>query len=167
MVVPSAGEVVLVPLAPALGAKMRIRHFALLVAPFCCLSISCGISVIAHDEQAAANSAAKFADLAFIRSDYSGARALLAPQLEQATAGDKLAAEVGKMHGGGRPSEVKAIEFEPLRGQRAMNIYLKGKRGDEEFFYRLLMLGDRGAGYKVGGLWRGSGPYPPSARKPL
>ena len=26
---------------------------------------------------------------------------------------------------------------------------------------------NRGAGYKVDGLWRGSGPYPPSARKPL
>ena len=76
--------------------------------------------------------AAKFAELAFVQSDYAGAHALLSPQLEQATAGDKLAAGVGKMHPKGRPSEVKAIEFEPLPGQRAMNIYLKGTQSDEE-----------------------------------
>lgn len=146
---------------------MRIRQFALLVAPICCSSIACGISVIGHDEQAAAKSAAKFADLAFVQSDYAGARALLLPQLEQATAGDKLAADLSKLHPKGHPSEVRAIEFEPLPGQRAMLIYLKGTQDDEEFFYRLLMVGDQGAGYKVGGLWRGSGPYPPSARKAL
>jgi hypothetical protein len=146
---------------------IRIRLLAFLLAPLGSLSISCGFSVIAHDEQAAAKSAAKFADLAFARSDYPGAHALLSPQLQQATADGKLAAEVAKMHPKGRPSEVKAIEFEPLPGQRAMNIYLKGTRSDEEFFYRLLMVGDKAAGYKVGGLWRGNGPYPPSARKPL
>jgi hypothetical protein len=146
---------------------MRMRHFGLLVAIISSLSTSCGVSVILHDEQAAARSAAKFGDLAFVRADYSGARAMLAPPLEQATEGDKLAAEVSKMHPKGRPSEVKAIEFEPLPGQHAMNIYLKGTLGGEEFFYRLIMVGDQGAGYKVAGLWRGSGPYPPSARKPL
>jgi hypothetical protein len=146
---------------------MRIRLLAFLLAPLGSLSISCGMSVIVHDEQAAANSAAKFADLAFVQSDYLGAHALLSPQLEHGTADGKLAAEVGKMHPKGRPSEVKAIEFEPLPGQRAMNIYLKGTRSDEEFFYRLLTVGDKAAGYKVGGLWRGNGPYPPSARRPL
>jgi hypothetical protein len=138
-----------------------------LLAPLACLSISCGVKVISHDAQAAAKSAAKFGDHAFVKADYAGARALLTPQLEQVTAGDKLAIELDKMHPKGRPAEIKAIEYEPLPGQRAMNIYLKGMLGDEEFFYRLLMLGDQGTGYKVGGLWRGSGPYPPSARKPL
>ena len=145
---------------------MRIRQFAVLLVVLCS-SISCGINVIVHDQQAAAKSAAKFADVALVQSDYSVARSMLSPELEQATTGDKLAAEVGKMHPKGRPSDVKAVEFEPLPGQRAMNIFLKGTQGDEEFFYRLLMVGDENAGYKVGGLWRGSGPYPPSARKPL
>jgi hypothetical protein len=50
---------------------IRIRQFALLLAPLCCVSISCGISVIVHDEQAAARSAAKFAELALVQSDYA------------------------------------------------------------------------------------------------
>ena len=146
---------------------MRDRLAVLLLSLACCSLSSCGVHIIVHDEQAAATAAAKFADLAFVRSDYSGARALLSSQMRQALPMDKLASVIAKAHPKARPAEVAATEFEPLPGQQAMNIYLKGARGDEMFFYRLLMVGDKGSGYKVGGVWRGSGPYPPSARKPL
>ena len=88
---------------------------------------SCGVRVLVHDEQAAARTAARFADLAFDRSDYAGARALLSPQMQQALPTDKLAAEVARMHPKARPSEGVATEFEPLPGQQAMGIYLKGR----------------------------------------
>ncbi len=146
------------------GAIMRYRSAALILAFACCSITSCSVNVIAHDERAAAESAAHFAELAFVKSDHAGAHALIASQTYPA---DTLAADVEKMHPKGRPAKVEAIEFEPLPGQRAMNIYLKGTRGDEAYYYRLLMVGDKGSGYKVNGLWRGSGPYPPSARKPL
>jgi hypothetical protein len=123
--------------------------------------------VIVHDEQAAAKEAATFADFAFVRSDFAGAYALLSQQMKAGGTTNWLKAEVAKMHSGTHPSEVAATEFEPLPGQRAMNIYVKGTLQREEFFYRLLMVGDKGSGYKVGGLWRGSGPYPPSGRRPL
>lgn len=146
---------------------MRDRLAVLPLALAGCLLSSCGVRVIVHDEQAAARAAAKFAGLAFVRSDYSGAHAMLSPQMQQALPMDKLAAEVAKMHPKARPSEVVATDFEPLPGQQAMNIYLKAATGDDTFFYRFLMVGDEGSGYRVGGIWRGSGPYPPSARKPL
>jgi hypothetical protein len=146
---------------------MRDRLPSLLLALACCALPSCGVRVIVHDEQAAAKAAAKFADLAFLRSDYAGAYALLSPQMQQAVPMEKLGAEIAKLHPKARPSEVATTEFEPLSGQQAMNIYLKGARDDETFLYRFLMVGDKGAGYLVGGLARGSGPYPPSARKPL
>lgn len=146
---------------------MRLRHCVLLLVPVCCSSVACSINVIVHDEQAAAATAGKFADLAFVKSEYASARALFSPELEQAVSAEKFADTVDTMHPKARPTEVKATEFEPLPGQRAMNIYLKGMRDGEAFYYRLLMVGDKGAGYKVQGLWRGPGPYPPSARKSL
>jgi hypothetical protein len=151
---------------------MRIHPATLLAAFASCSLTSCGVnisrvSIIVHDQQAAAKSAAKFADLAFVRSDYASAQALLAPQVRQGIPIDRLTAEVAKMHPKARPSEVAAMEFEPMPGQPAMNIYLKGTHGDETFFYRLVMVGDKGSGYQVAGFWRGSGPYPPSARRPL
>jgi hypothetical protein len=149
------------------GAIMRFRTVALFVAIDCCLLMSCGVNVIVHDQHAAAKAATKFAELAYIRSDYAAAEALFLPQLQPVVPTDKLTAEVNKMHPKGRPSEVKAMEYEPIPGQRTMSIYLEGNDDGESFFYRLLMAGDRGSGYRVAGLWRGSGPYPRSARKPL
>ncbi len=60
--------------------------------------------------------------------------------MQQALPTDKLAAEVARMHPKARPSEGVATEFEPLPGQQAMGIYLKGARDDETFFYRFLMV---------------------------
>ena len=105
--------------------------------------------------------------MAFVRSNYAGAETMLSSAMQKALPTDKFAGQVVQMHPKGRPSEVAATEFEPIPGQPAMTIYLKGTGGDETFFYRLLMVGDKLSGYRVGGLWRGSGPYPPSARRPL
>ena len=145
---------------------MRVHVAELLLVFFCFLLTACNVNVIVMDQQAAAATATSFADLAFVQSDYATAHTLLAPQGQELPVG-KLADEVSKMHPKNRPTEVRAIEFEPMPGQRSMNIFLKGTRGDEEFFYRFLMVGDKGSGYKVGGLWRGTGPYPPSPRKAL
>jgi hypothetical protein len=148
---------------------VRFRLACLLTAlTLTCFSLaSCGVSVIVHDERAAARTAAKFADLAFVQTDYSDAEALLSSQMQQAVPSDKLTAQITKMHPKGRPADVAATEFEPLPGQRAMNIYLKGSRGESTFYYRFLMVGDKGSGYEVNGFWRGSGPYPPSPRRSL
>ena len=78
-----------------------------------------------------------------------------------------MAELIKKMHPAAMPAEVKAIEYEPQPGQRAMNIYLKGSTGSEMFYYRFYMTGDATAGYEVAGLFRGSGPYPSKMKKPL
>jgi hypothetical protein len=96
------------------GFMMRHLSAAMFLIFACCFSPSCGIRVLVHDEQAAATSATKFADVAFVRSDYAGAHALLSSQMQQSPSTDKLAAEVTKMQPQVRPSEVAATEFEPL-----------------------------------------------------
>lgn len=132
----------------------------------CCILSSC-VRVIEHNQTAAASAAEHFATTAFIKKDYPTAHGLLSPASRESIPLEKLAEQVDKMHPTVFPAEVKAIEYEPMPGQTAMQIYLKGSAEKEEFYYRLVMSGDRHSGYQVSGLWRGSGPYPPSARKPL
>jgi hypothetical protein len=146
---------------------MRGRLAMLLLVLGCGSLASCGVSVIAHDEQAAAKTAAKFADLAIVRSDYPAAHAMLTKPLQETLPSDKLGDEIAKFHPTSRPTKIVAVEFEPIPGQRAMNIYLKGSRGEEAFYYRVRMVGDAGSGYQVDFVGRGSGPYPPSGRRPL
>ena len=134
---------------------MRGRLATFFLALGCGSLASCGVGVIAHDPQAAAKTAAKFADLAIVRSDYPAAHAMLTKPLQETLSADKLADEIAKFHPTSRPSEIAAIEFEPIPGQRAMNIYLKGSRGEEAFYYRIRMLGDAGSGYKVDFVGRG------------
>jgi hypothetical protein len=132
-----------------------------------CATASAQIKIIVHSQEAAAKSAERFARSAFIDKDYAKAHALLAPETRKSVSVEKMAESIKKMHPAAMPAEVKAIEYETQPGQRAMNIYLKGSAGSEMFFYRFYMVGDATSGYEVAGLFRGSGPYPSKAKKPL
>jgi hypothetical protein len=132
-----------------------------------CSMLSSCVRVIEHNQTAAATAAEHFATTAFIKKDYPTAHGLLSPASRETIPLDKLAEQVAKMHPAVFPTDVKAIEYEPIPGQAAMQIYLKGSAEKEEFYYRFVMSGDRHSGYQVSGLWRGSGPPPASARKPL
>lgn len=138
------------------------------LALFFCILIACfSMNVISHDQRSAAAMAEHFAEAAFVKNDISTAHADLSSQMQSAYLAGELTADLSKMHPAGRPTEVAAREYEPLPGQKAMNILLKGTGGNEAFYYRLLMVGTREQGYKVGGFCRGNGPYPPNGRKPL
>jgi hypothetical protein len=148
--------------------RRRLPAAALLVASLpCVLALSCGAQLIVHDEEAAAKVAEHFASVAFVDHDSQNAHGLLSVEARNAVSREQLSDTIAKMHPREFPTRVKAVEFEPMPGQRAMLIYLNGSATDEEFYYRLQVVGDATLGYEVSGLWRGSGPYPPSARRPL
>lgn len=130
-------------------------------------SVPACVTVIAHDEQIAANAATKFAQIAFVDRDGPKAHGLLSPSVAEQLPGDKLSEMIVKMHPKSFPTRVTAVEFEPMPGQKGMLIYLKGTGEGEDFHYRFVMEGDAPSGYRVSGLFRGSGPYPPSNRRPL
>jgi hypothetical protein len=136
------------------------------VAIICCGLASC-VSVIAHDEKAAAKSATEFAQAAFVARDYPKAHGLLAPRSQSDIPLDKLIEAIAKMHPKSFPTKVTAIEFEPIPGKKGMNIFVQGEGEGEEFFYRLVMEGDKTAGYRVTGLLRGNGPNPSTNKRPL
>lgn len=151
---------------PTLALLLYVAVCAPMAA--CCVPLPLGgLNIITHDERAAARVADRFADLAFVQKDNAGAYALLTPELQGELANEALADGMAKMHPAAWPESVAADEFEPMPGQRAMNIYLAGKAGDEAFFYRFVMMGDKGSGYRVGGLFRGNGRPASSNRRPL
>jgi hypothetical protein len=138
-----------------------------IVASFvCCLLTSC-INVVAQDEGAAAKAATQFAQTAFVSRDYERAHELLIRSgINQFTTA-KLSEAIARMHPKTFPTEVLATDFEPIPGQRAMNIYLKGRGEGEDFYYRLVMVGDATSGYRVSGLYRGNRPSPSPNKRPL
>lgn len=150
------------------GPLIKPRSVKIFLAVIVCILVAYfGVNVISHDQRSAAAMAEHFAEAAFVKNDAASASVDLSAEMQRALPAGELTSEISKMHPAGRPTEVAAIEYEPLPGQKAMNIYLKGSGGNEAYFYRLLMVGTKDQGYKVGGFWRGNGPYPPNGRKPL
>lgn len=124
------------------------------------------IRIIHHDEDMAADRALEFAEVGFVQQDYTKAYFLLAENGKMPF--QKFSNVIGQIHPNGFPTAIKAIEYEPMPGQEAMNIFLYGEDSGEKFYYRVVMQGTKEADYKVFAFYRGNGPYPPSKlRQPL
>jgi hypothetical protein len=123
---------------------------------------ACSIRVIDHDQSVAAARAVEFAELAFVQGAAERSHALLADDAKKMTSVAALGDLLRRIHPKARPLSVRATEFEPVPGQKLMNIFLRGENGDELFFYRVTMSGTANTGYRVAGIYRGSGPYPES-----
>jgi hypothetical protein len=123
---------------------------------------ACSIGVIDHDPSIAAARAVEFADLAFVQGAAERSHDLLTDDTKKTTSVAAFGEVLQRMHPKTRPPSVRATEFEPVPGQKMISIFLRGENGDELFFYRLVMSGTASAGYRVAGLFRGSGPYPES-----
>lgn len=124
--------------------------------------MSCTAKVISHDEDMAAKSAIEFSKVALVQHDIQNGYSLLSENAKKRISFEKYSQVFSQMHPSLYPISLTAEEFEPMPGQKGMNIFLYGENGSEKFFYRLTMEGTTGTGYKVSGIYRGSGPYPPS-----
>jgi hypothetical protein len=126
------------------------------------------VNKFAHEPSMAAAQAQKFADTAFIERNPSAAYGLLSPNSKAQMSLDQFKDLLSKLHRSQYPSSVEATDYEPLPGQKGMNIFLSGVSVNERFYYRFLMEGTKETDYAVAGVWRNNRPYPPSAmRKPL
>jgi hypothetical protein len=129
--------------------------------------LSCAVNVIYHDENKAAAQAVQFVKAAFVQQDSQSAYALLATRTKPYYPVEKLSEWIKKLHPSEYPRVVVAREFEPMPGQRSMNIYLYGESENEMFYYRLIMDGTAPTGYRVSGFARANGPYPSKLKCPL
>jgi hypothetical protein len=110
----------------------------------------------------ARSKAEQFADAALIEHDLGSAYGLLSQAMRNQLSFEQFKYLISKMHPAQYPDAVNATEYEPLMGQKGMNIYLFGQTRNENFYYRFFMEGTKESDYTVGGLWRNDGPYPPS-----
>lgn len=125
-------------------------------------ALSCRASVIRHDQEAAARAATEFATVAFVRGEVDESYSMLSERTKRTLSLMDYGRSISAMHPRARPSTLVASEYERVPGEPMTYVFLDGQNGSEQFFYRLVMEGSAGAGYRVSGLFRGSGPYPPS-----
>jgi hypothetical protein len=110
--------------------------------------------VMYHSPDLASQEAVAFATDAFVAKDYERAKSRLTPDFQGELTRDRFDETLAVMHSDLFPQEIQSIDYQPLWGQRAMNILLVGTGGKEKFEYQLLMIGTEPEGYRVGGFWR-------------
>ena len=140
------------------------KHIFLFASLICALSLGCApqVNVFHHEPSMAAKQADRFAETVFITRNFEEAYGMLSDGMKAHFSFEQFKELVAKMHPSGYPLNVRSTEFEPMPGQKAMNIFLVGEHGEKKFYYRFTMEGVKETDYKVSGLWRGQGPYPPS-----
>lgn len=135
-----------------------MRHRVLLLA-FVMALMACKGS-IDHDEISAAKTAVEFAQAAFVKRDVENAHALLSDSARRYVPPEKFKETLSRLHPKAFPVSVTASEYEPMRGEKAIHIYLTGENSGERFYYRLTMEGAAATGYRVARFYRESSPFP-------
>jgi hypothetical protein len=126
-------------------------------------SLQLEVKVLRHDQNVAARKALAFAKAAILEQDFEAAHGMVREEDQKEITKERLEEVVKSGHPTGRPTELRAIEFEPVPGQPAIQIFLMGKNDKEMFYYRVPVVGTVTDGYFPQGLFRGSGPYPQTA----
>jgi hypothetical protein len=123
------------------------------------------IESIDHDAAVAGKKAEEFAQVVFVKQDVENGYALLADGAKRYVSREQFKKVLAKLHPGAYPKNVKATEYEPMPGEKAIYIFLLGDNSGERFYYRLTLEGTAKTPYKVLRLDRAGEPYPPSSEK--
>lgn len=125
------------------------------------------VKTIHHNPDVAAINAVEFARVAIIQSDYSTAYQKLSDGARQQLSVDELKTSIEKMHPNNWPRSITASEYEPVPGQKAIHIFLRGKNDKEDFVYLLSLEGTADTAYTVSGIIRLQSLPPSTTRFPL
>jgi len=123
------------------------------------------LNVIYHSEDIAAQRAVEFLEAACIQRNYRRAYLLLAKNLQSSIPFEEFERFILATHPAGFPKVIRATHYEPIPGQRAMNVFLDGE--NEKAYYRLIMEGTKETNYKVSGIYRSETAYPASKLRRL
>ena len=69
------------------------------------------------------------------------------------------------MHARDYPTKLSATEYEPMAGEKAIYIFIRGQNSEEQFMYRLTMEGSAAAEYRVLKIDQGTGFFTLSNKK--
>lgn len=111
-------------------------------------AISCA-KPIQHDENIAAKRAVEFARVVLIDKNLERGYELLSDGGKRHVPLDKFKQTILSMNARGYPSRVTATDYEPMPGEQAIYIFLRGQNGDEQIHYRITLEGTAATGYRV------------------
>ena len=110
-----------------------------------------------HDEALAAKRALEFVRAAFIDKNLDKAYEMLSDSGKRHVPLDKFKQSIAAMHPRGYPTKVTAIEYEPMAGEKAIYIFMKGQNSEDQFGYRITLEGSADTDYRVLKVDQGSG----------
>jgi hypothetical protein len=123
------------------------------------------IESVEHDPAGAGKKAEEFAQVAFVRQDIENGYGLLADGTRRYVSREQFKQVLAKLHPRAYPKNVKASEYEPMAGEKAIYIFLTGENSGERFYYRLTLEGSATTPYRILRLDRSTEPYPSSSDK--
>ena len=137
-----------------------------------CLSVAIAplgcIESIEHDPARAAKKAAEFVQVAFVKSDADRGYALLAPATKRYVSLEQFKQVIARMHPQAAPKSVRVLDSEPMKGEKAIYVYLLGENSGERFHYRITLAGTAKTDYGVLKFERSNEPHAGSSdRKKL
>lgn len=118
-------------------------------ASICLLLLTGCAKSIHHDEKLAANRALEFARIVLIDRNAARGYELLSTNGKRHVPLDKFKQTVAAMNARGYPTRVTATDYEPMPGESAIYIYLRGQNGDESVQYRVTLEGSATDDYHV------------------
>lgn len=132
--------------------------------PYLCVALALAgcLDPIEHDEIQAARKAQEFVEVAFVKNDGARAYGLLAPATKRYVSLEQFKHVLARMHPQGSPKNARALESEPMKGEKAIYIYLAGENSGEHFYYRITLEGTKASEYRVLKFERSNQPFLPA-----
>ena len=140
--------------------KFQQQSHSLFVA-FIAGLIAC-VPSIKHNPELAGKRAVEFAQVALVRQDSEKAYLLLSDETKGYVPLAKFKETLVRLYPGVRPIRVKATDYEPMPGEKAIYIYITAETAGEQSDYTLTMDGSAATDYKVSKITRGSSSYLPA-----
>ena len=117
------------------------------------------VESIEHDQARAAKKAEEFVQVAFVKSDGDRGYGLLASATKRYVSLEQFKQVVARLHPQAAPKSVRVLELEPMKGEKAIYVYLSGENSGEWFHYRITLEGTAKTDYGVLKFERSNEPY--------
>lgn len=114
----------------------------------------------------AAHVAVKFCKIAFVQQNLDEGYLLLAPDTRHDFPLGLFKLAMEKIHSNGFPTAVTAAEYETGSSKDSVDIFLVGHKGNQAFYYRVVLKANAKGSFDVASVFRANNP-PPGWRKSI
>jgi len=139
------------------------RCLTILLTGALLLTAGCALAprarVLNHSPSAAAEVAQRYVDLLVVQQDAEAAYELVDEDARERIDSAALAESVAKAPGYGEVTSVEAVEYQPVPGQPAVDVFLTGSAGGATYYYAVRLSGTMDEGYLVNDLWIQTEPF--------